>query len=186
MSKKHIYLVFSKTGTMFSHLISLCTQKEYAHVSLSLDNTFTKMYSFGRINPSRMLPAGFVEENLYSGVFAMFPESKCLIYSVEVTTAQYIKLILEINKFHRNKDSLKYNVLGTGLLYFNKPMKRENFYFCSEFVAEVLINSGIFITDKKPEEIMPLDLLAIKNKTIIYEGYINKSKNIATNMASIV
>ena len=83
MSLKNIYLVFSKTGTLFSHLISLCTHEEYAHVSLSLDNSFTKMYSFGRINPAKVLPAGFVYENLYDGVFAMFPESienKTLIY----------------------------------------------------------------------------------------------------------
>ena len=93
MSSKNIYLVFSKTGTMFSHLISLCTHEEYAHVSLSLDNTFTKMYSFGRINPAKVLPAGFVYENIYDGVFAMFPESKCLIYKVSVTEHQYHKLV---------------------------------------------------------------------------------------------
>ena len=63
--------------------------------------------------------------------------------------------------------------------------KRENYYFCSEFVSEVLINSGIFNTDKKPEEILPLDLLAVENKTLIYEGYINKL-NFATETLSTV
>ena len=174
MSLKNIYLVFSKTGTLFSHLISLCTHEEYAHVSLSLDDSFTKMYSFGRINPAKVLPAGFVYENLYDGVFAMFPESKCLIYKVN-----------EIRLFENNKDNLKYNILGTSLVYFNIPRKRENYYFCSEFVSEVLINSGIFNTDKKPEEILPLDLLAVENKTLIYEGYINKL-NFATETLSTV
>ena len=90
MSSKNIYLVFSKTGTMFSHLISLCTHEEYAHVSLSLDNTFTKMYSFGRINPAKVLPAGFVYENIYDGVFAMFPESKCLNTSIINLSKKYV------------------------------------------------------------------------------------------------
>lgn len=176
MSSKHIYLIFSKTGTMFSHLISLCTHEEYAHVSISLDNSFTKMYSFGRINPARMLPAGFIQENLYDGVFAMFPESKCLIYRVEVTNNQFLNLAQEIDRFENNKELLKYNILGTSLLYFNRPRKRVNYYFCSEFVSEVLINSGIYTTSKKPEEILPLDLLEIENKTLVYEGYINESK----------
>lgn len=186
MSSKHIYLVFSKTGTMFSHLISFCTHEEYAHVSLSLDNSFTKMYSFGRINPAKMLPAGYIHENLYDGVFAMFPQSKCLIYKVKVTEEQFIKLTEEINRFETNKDSLRYNILGTSLLYLNRPKKRLNYYFCSEFVAEILINSGIFITSKKPEEILPLDLLELENKTIIYEGYINESKLVSKTISTAI
>ena len=170
MSSKNIYLVFSKTGTMFSHLISLCTHEEYAHVSLSLDNTFTKMYSFGRINPAKVLPAGFVYENIYDGVFAMFPESKCLIYKVSVTEHQYHKLIKEIRIFENNKDNLKYNILGTSLVYFQRPRKRENYYFCSEFVSEVL----------------PLDLLAVENKTLIYEGYINKLSFASETLTSVI
>ncbi|MCQ2968748.1 MAG: hypothetical protein MJ191_01250 [Clostridium sp.] len=186
MSSKNIYLVFSKTGTMFSHLISLCTHEEYAHVSLSLDNSFTKMYSFGRINPAKVLPAGFVHENLYDGVFAMFPESRCLIYEVKVTEIQYDNLINEIHVFENKKHDLKYNILGTSLVYFNRPRKRENYYFCSEFVSEVLINSGIFTTNKKPEQILPLDLLEIENKTLIYEGYINKMDFLSETITSIV
>lgn len=186
MSSKNIYLVFSKTGTMFSQLISLCTHEEYAHVSLSLDNTFTKMYSFGRINPAKVLPAGFVYENIYDGVFAMFPESKCLIYKVSVTEHQYHKLVKEIRIFENNKDNLKYNILGTSLVYFHRPRKRENYYFCSEFVSEVLINSGIFTTHKKPEEILPLDLLAVENKTLIYEGYINKLSFASETLTSVI
>ena len=104
----------------------------------------------------------------------MFPESKCLIYKVNVTEKQYNNLVNEIRLFENNKYNLKYNILGTSLVYFNIPRKRENYYFCSEFVSEVLINSGIFNTDKKPEEILPLDLLAVENKILIYEGYINK------------
>ncbi len=176
MSNKNIYLVFSKTGTMFSNIISFCTKEDYAHVSISLDSTFTKMYSFGRIIPDKVLPAGFVEENLYSGVFSMFPDSRCMIYRVPVTVEQYNLLCDEINNFKDNKDNLRYNILGTSLLYINKPRKRENRYFCSEFVSEVLINSGIYKTDKLPESILPLDLLEISPKTLIYEGYINESK----------
>ena len=64
--------------------------------------------------------------------------------------------------------------------------KRENYYFCSEFVSEVLINSGIFTTHKKPEEILPLDLLAVENKTLIYEGYINKLSFASETLTSVI
>ena len=99
---------------------------------------------------------------------------------------QYHKLIKEIRIFENNKDNLKYNILGTSLVYFHRPRKRENYYFCSEFVSEVLINSGIFTTHKKPEEILPLDLLAVENKTLIYEGYINKLSFASETLTTVI
>lgn len=172
MSNTEIYIIFSKTGTLFSNVISFFTKKEFAHTSISLDPTFQKMYSFGRLNPLYVLPAGFVEENLYSGVFSMFPESKCLIYKVAVTPKQYTDLNKYLNNFLEDKSRYKYNILGTATLLFNKPSKRENYYFCSQFVSEALIAAGIFKTDKLPELIRPMDLLDIDNKTFIYEGLI--------------
>ena len=79
-------------------------------------------------------------------------------------------------KFFENKDEYKYSVLGTVTAYFNKPHKREYYYFCSQFVAELLINSGIYRTDKLPEVIKPMDLLEIENKTLFYEGFINEDR----------
>ena len=174
MSNKDIYIIFSKTGTLFSNVISFFTQKEFAHTSISLDPTFQTMYSFGRINPAYVLPAGFVEENLYSGVYSMFPESKCLIYKISVTTEQYSSLKKYIDIFLIDKSKYKYSVLGTATLLFNKPTKRENYYFCSQFVAEALIEAGIYKTDKLPELIRPMDLLELENKSLLYSGKINE------------
>ena len=181
MNNREIYIVLSRTGTMFSNIIALFTQKEYSHVSLSLDSSFTQMFSFGRKIPSKVLPAGLVEENLYDGVFAMYPNSRCLVYKVNITDEQFTYLQNEINNFFENKDKYKYSVLGTVTAYFNKPHKREYYYFCSQFVAELLINSGIYKTDKLPEVIKPMDLLEIENKTLFYEGLINEDKAVKSN-----
>ena len=44
-------------------------------------------------------------------------------------------------------------------------------------MSELLINSGIYKTDKLPEVIKPMDLLEIENKTLFYEGFINENRN---------
>lgn len=173
MSNKDLYIIFSRTGTLFSNVIAFFTQKEYSHVSISLDNSFKQMYSFGRKIPEKMLPAGFVEENLYDGVFAMFPNSRCLVYKVSITSEQYEAIKNELNTFISNKDDYKYNILGTATTLINKPLVRKNYYFCSQFVSEVLIKSGVYETDKLPELIQPMDLLEMPNKTLVYEGLIN-------------
>lgn len=172
MGNRNIYIIFSKTGTTFSNVISFFTNKDYAHTSISLDPTFQKMYSFGRIYPAYVLPAGFVEENLYSGVFSMFPESKCLIYKITITSDQYESLERYIEKFLIDKRRYKYNVIGTATTLINKPVKKENKYFCSQFVAEALISAGIYKTDKLPELIKPMDLLELENKKLVYKGKI--------------
>lgn len=174
MQNKDLYIVFSRTGTMFSNVIAFFTKKEYSHVSLSLDSSFKKMYSFGRKDPERMLPAGFVEENLYDGVFAMFPHSRCLVYKLSITSEQYEAIKDELDTFINNRDDYKYNILGTATTLINKPLPRKNYYFCSQFVSEVLIKSGVYETDKLPELIQPMDLLDIPNKTLVYEGFINE------------
>ena len=161
---------------MLSNVIALFTQKEYSHVSISLDSSLTNMYSFGRINPAKMLPAGFIKENVYDGVFAMFPKSKCLVYKLNVTDEQYENLMIELDKFIKDNEKYKYSVKGLVFTYFNKPYKRDYYYFCSQFVSEVLINSGIYKTDKKPELIKPMDLLDIEDKVLFYEGYANEEK----------
>ncbi len=179
MESKYIYIVWSKTGTLFSNVISTLTHKEYSHVSISLDNSFTKMFSFGRLDPEKVLPAGFVNESLYEGVFAMFPQSRCLVYKLAVTDEQLQSLINEIEVFKTKKDYLKYSILGTATAYVNKPIKRENYYFCSQFVAEVLIKSGIYKTDKPAEIIKPMDLLDIDDLEFYYEGLISEENYIA-------
>lgn len=184
LNNRDIYIVFSRTGTMFSNVIALFTQKEYSHVSLSLDASFNQMFSFGRKIPSRVLPAGLVKENLYDGVFAMYPKSRCLVYKINISDEQFLFLQNEIDNFFKNKDDYKYSILGTITAYLNKPHKREYYYFCSQFVSELLINSGIYKTDKLPEVIKPMDLLEIENKIFIYEGLINKD-NYANNSLNL-
>ncbi|MEG0773438.1 hypothetical protein [Clostridium sp.] len=173
MKVKSIYLVFSRTGTWLSRLISLFVEGKYAHASISLDDKFTQMYSFGRINPDNPFIAGFTEENLYNGVYKKFSRSECLIYKLDVTEEQYEILKEEINKFFMEKEKYKYNFLGLFGVVFNKPIRRRNHYFCTEFVSEVLMKTNIYNLDKNPALTKPDDLIAIEHKEIIYEGFIN-------------
>lgn len=173
MGKRSIYLVFSKTGTWLSKLISLFIEGKYVHASISLNNSFSQMYSFGRKKPDNPFSAGFVEENLYDGVYKKFSRCECLIYRLEITEEQYKNLEHEIKKFSKEKYKYRYNFLGLFGVLFNKYIERENYYFCSQFVSEVLIKTNIYSTHKNPAFIKTDDLVTIQHKEIIYEGYIN-------------
>ncbi|MGI6126750.1 MAG: hypothetical protein ACOYEF_07285 [Planifilum sp.] len=83
---------------------------------------------------------------------------------------QYLQIREQIKGFLQEKDKYRYNLLGLIGVMINKPIKRKNRYFCSQFVSQLLMDSGVFHSDKVPELIRTDDLLAIENKELIYEG----------------
>lgn len=174
MNKTYIYLVFTKTGTWLSKLIYTISKIKYAHASISFDDSFTKMYSFGRTNPDDPFSGGFVEENLYEGVYRKFSSCECLIYKVEVTNKQFKRLQELVNEFSKEKFKYRYNLLGLLGVLLNLPIKRKNYYFCSQFISEILLESYVFEYHKEPELIKTSDLFSIKNKTLIYQGLANE------------
>lgn len=172
MRDKYIYLVFTKTGTWLSKLIYIFSNIKYAHTSISFDNSLRQMYSFGRINPENPFSGGFVEESIYEGVYKKFTKCECMIYRVKVTTEQYCLLREKIDKFTLEKSNLRYNFLGLFGVLLNMPLRRENHYFCSQFVSEILMESNVFHSEKSPALIKTNELFSIKNKEIIYEGFL--------------
>lgn len=173
MLQKYIYLVFSYTGSNLSNCIKFVTNDIYTHVSVSLDESFTEMYSFGRKIPNNPFIAGLVRENLYDGTFKLFGKSKCLIYKIKISEEQYLGLKSDLENHFNNKDIYRYNFLGLMLVPLKFSFKRSNYYFCSQFISELLINNNIFSSNKKPEFIKPSDIQRIDYDYIVYEGFIN-------------
>lgn len=186
MKNKYIYLVFSNTGTLLSRCINNITKDDYVHVSISFDDTFTKMYSFGRVFPSNPIIGGLVEENLQDGVFKRFENTKCLIYKIDITEEQYKILVDELQYYFNDRRKYRYNFIGLLALQFDKTIVRDNHYFCSEFISQLLINSGIHKCDKVPQLIKPSDLLEIENKKFVYEGLASQYNVYANNYYSVV
>ena len=59
---KKVYVLLTRTTTMFSKLINSITKDKYTHASIGLDRHFEKLYSFGRRHKNFPLLCGFTEE----------------------------------------------------------------------------------------------------------------------------
>ncbi len=57
----------------------------------------------------------------------------------------------------------------------NKPIQRKNAYFCSQFVAYILKESGIITFDKPLELVTPYDLQQIPKLEFVYEGKLHQA-----------
>ena len=76
---RDIYILLTKSDTLFSKAIYKITRAEYTHASISLDRELTMLYSFGRKYRYSMLPAGFVHEDINRGVMGSSDTMKCAL-----------------------------------------------------------------------------------------------------------
>ena len=59
------------------------------------------------------------------------------------------------------------------------PIKRENHYVCTQFVAKILEKAHIYEFEKSNLLVKHIDFEKIDNSNVIYTGYLNKYKNVA-------
>ena len=169
---KKVYIVLSYSGTILSRLIKLYTHKEYSHVSISLDEKLESMYSFGRINAYIPFIGGFVQESPNFGTFKRFKNTKTKIYSMEISDEDYKKIKEIIKEFNDNKKNYKFNVLGLIAVMAHYRLKRENFYYCAEFVKHVFDSSGVDL--ELPDIVKPDDFQNIRDLCEIYTGKLHE------------
>ena len=169
---KKIYLVLTHTGTTLSGIVKFYTKKKYTHISIGLDSKLKELYSFGRLNPYNAFIGGFVHEELNKGTFARFKNTRGAVYSLKVTDEQYKTIVNTIEYVKENKEKYKFNIIGLFFVSINKKYKKENSFYCAEFVKHVLETS--FNKKLLPEIIKPMDFLELENIELIYEGIFSK------------
>lgn len=165
------------TGTIPGTIIKYVTRYRYSHVVLSLDNSYEKLYSFGRKHLYNFLNGGLITYGIKSEFFKKFKNTECLIYALPVTNEEYKKVKVILNEYEKNMDIYKYDMKGLLIRYFySQAKKRENYYVCSEFVATILTLAEIHDFNKKPQFVKPKDFNNIPNIEKIYEGKFRYAK----------
>lgn len=168
--KYRIYILLTNSGSLLSKCIKKYKNKPYTHVSVAFDIELEDLYSFGRKKPMNPVYAGFVKEDVVNGTYARFPKTTCAIYYLEVDKGQYEKLKKEMHKFIENGNKYRYNLVGLFGVIFNFPIERKYNYFCSQFVSEILTNSGIKLIDKPVGLTAPNDFRECEDLNLMYEG----------------
>jgi hypothetical protein len=171
---KKIYIVLTYTGTILSKIVKVYTKKEFSHVSIALDEDLKEMYSFGRLNAYNPFWGGFVHEGLDRGTFKRFKKTKAKIYSLQVKDDQYDKVVKVIRDIQNNRLDYNFNILGLIGVMINYKVKRENYFYCAEFVKYVLEQSNIC---NLPEIIKPEDFKEIDNLNVVYNGVLQEYGN---------
>ncbi|MFD0712821.1 hypothetical protein [Paenibacillus sp. GCM10027626] len=164
---RHIYVLLTDTGTWFTKLIRVFTRAPMNHASIALDRELTEVFSFGRKKRNNPWVGGFVKEDMTSD---MFEQASCALYCCDVDQDTYERICLHIRAFEQNKHRYTYNLLGLFGVLLNTRIPRKDAYFCTQFVASVLMQNGIPISSKPPELVTPTDLEKAHCLKPLYRG----------------
>lgn len=169
-STKEIYILLLRSQSLFSRVIHIATKEEYTHVSIGMGNGCMQFYSFARRYTNLPLPAGFVQENLDSGLMAKSKSAPCALYRITIPAGAYFSLRRKLKKMLPKQKRFQYSVLGTLFCFFGIEYKRENKYFCFQFVAETLNEAGVIKLTKSPALYHPVDFIKLPQAELCYKG----------------
>ncbi len=172
MKNYKLYIVLTYSGTIIGKIIKYYTNAEFSHVSISLDESLEKMYSFSRINPYIFFWGGFVHEELESGSFKRFKNTKAAIYSLNVSEEQYLKVQQIIYDMYSHKEKYKFNIIGLFANGFNIKYSKENSFYCAEFIRYLFDLADINL--ELPELVKPNDFKDVKQLKLKYKGKLNR------------
>lgn len=166
---KDIYIILVKSGTIFSRTIGIYTRCKYNHASIALDDSLKTMYSFSRKYARNPFVGKFNIESKDSKFYHIFNKSECIVLKLKIKEEGYDSVNNEIQHFIKYSDRYGYNLIGLFGFIINKPIKRKDKFFCSQFVAHILRTADIY-TINVPELSTPKDFIESRNIEIIYEG----------------
>ena len=130
---KTIYILLTRSGTLLSKLVYAATGASYTHASMAFDAELSCLYMF---------PAGPSKEYLNKGVFRLRDNAPCALYALEVSDEAYSHALHRAEEFMRHSEEYSFNILGLILCELHIRWQRRRHYFCSQFVSEVLEQSG--------------------------------------------
>lgn len=182
----NIYIVASYNNTLIGKLIRWRARlkfwnryagDDYTHISLSLESNLENMMSFARKEVDNPFNAGLIKESIREGMFAKANEkSKIAVMKLSVTEQEFNNIKNLMSKYWRYRQKWKYNFVGLiSMLLVGRGKMREDSYFCSQWVADILkeCNFKVF-HNKESFNVRPFDFYCVLNKYIIYEGQTKK------------
>ena len=173
-----IYILLTRSHSLLSEAISLFTGDSYTHVSLAFDPQLESLCSFARRNAAFPLPAGLVRESLNNGYFYRHREIPCALYALPVSRDAYRKVREKVENMLENQEQYSYSIKGLAMCRLGIEEERKGHYFCSQFVGEVLEDSGACPLPKAPSLMRPQDYASLPEAQCIYEGSVYRAASL--------
>lgn len=167
---KTVYLLLTRSDTLVARAIRALTGDYFSHASLGVDPALGEFYSFGRLHARAPLPAGFVRESTDRGYFGRHGSTVCALYALDASDGAFSRIAARLDEMRRAGRKYRYSVVGLALCRLDWPVERKRHMFCSQFVAQLLEESGALALPKPPSLMRPADFARLPELRPVYFG----------------
>lgn len=169
----HIYIALVDTPGFFAAIIRRFLKQRYIHVVIASDAELNEAYSVGRRNPAVPVFAGFEKEDK-DRILHTFPSAFYRICALECTDAQKKGIMERLDGDYQKRFRIHYAVLGLPFIVLGVPFYIRNQYTCSSYIARILQENGIPVTEKHFSLVTPKDFYEYGKMRVIFEGELSK------------
>lgn len=170
---KAIYILLTKSETILSKIVHFVTADAYTHASIAFDENLNTLYSSSRKNGRTLFPAGPCTENLHRGYYKRHAKIPCAVYELQVSDETFESAKKEVAQIMENAQQYHFNIIGLLLCHFNIPYHRKHYFFCSQFVSEVLYRSHALDLSKDTSLMRPIDYTRLPGLLCRFQGYLS-------------
>ncbi|MCM1282514.1 MAG: hypothetical protein NC180_05510 [Muribaculaceae bacterium] len=169
----HIYIALVETPGIFATIIKGFIKQRYIHVVISADALLTEAYSVGRRYPAVPVIAGFEREDK-NEILHVFPSAHYRICELECTLEQRRRILERLRGDYSRRFSIHYAVLGLPFIVWNIPFYIRNHFTCASYIAKLLQENGISVSQKHFSLVTPKDFYEYKEMQVIFEGKLSE------------
>lgn len=173
---EHIYIAMVDTPGLFAALIRRFLRQRYIHVVIGMDAGLNEAYSFGRRNPRVPLFAGFEKEDKRK-ILRAFPTAEYMVCEVECSREQKARIQERLRQDYKKRFRYHYAVPGLPFIVWGHPFYLKNQYTCSSYIARLLAEQKIKISEKHFSLVTPKDFYLYPDKKVIFEGRLKEFVN---------
>lgn len=173
---EHIYIAMVDTPGLFAAVIRRFLRQRYIHVVIGMDAGLNEAYSFGRRNPRVPLFAGFEKEEKRK-ILRAFPTAEYMVCEVECSREQKAGIQERLRQDYKKRFRYHYAVPGLPFIVWGRPFYLKNQYTCSSYIARLLEEQKIRISEKHFSLVTPKDFYLYPDKKVIFEGRLKEFVN---------
>lgn len=169
----HLYIALVDTPGLFAALIRHFLKQRYIHVVIAADADLTEAYSVGRRNPAVPVLAGFEREDKHR-ILRVFPKAYYRICELSCTCEQKRNIMERLEEDYRRRFHIHYAVAGLPFILLGLPFYIKDQYTCSSYIAKLLKENSICISDKHFSLVTPKDFYENEEMRLIFEGELSE------------
>lgn len=178
---KKIYILLTRTQSILSRTVRLVTMDDYTHAAIAFDDDLHVLYSSARWDGKNMFPCGPCREYLHRGFYARH-KTPCAVYELQVEDDVYERAKAEVSRIIDNQQQYHFNIIGLMLCHLRIPFRRKTYFFCSQFVGEILLRSGALKLPRDPSLIRPADYTHLPQLKVRFQGYTSQVKRVLSEV----